>query len=61
MNGFIAYSASKAGVEVLVKKVAEEEEEHNIEVHLFDARIVISDGNPQGEKHPMAIMERIWA
>lgn len=59
MKGFGAYSASKAGVEALMKTVAEEEKEHGIEVHLFDPENVVSEGNPQGEKDPMEMMGEI--
>lgn len=56
MKGFGAYSASKAGLEALMKTIAEEEKEHGIEVHLFDPQNVVSEGNPQGEKDPMEVM-----
>lgn len=63
MNGFGAYSASKAAVEALMKTVAEEEKKNGIEVHLFDPQNVISEANPQGEKDPMdvvgSLMEKI--
>lgn len=59
MKGFGAYSASKAGVEALMKTVAEEEKEHGIEVHLFDPENVISEGNPQGAKDPMEMMGKV--
>lgn len=61
MRGFGPYSASKAGVEAFMKTVAEEEKETGVEVHLFDPGNVISEGNPEGEKHPMDIMNRIVA
>lgn len=56
MKDFGAYSASKAGVEALMKTVAEEEKAHGIEVHLFDPQNVISEANPQGEKDPMEVV-----
>lgn len=59
MNGFGAYSASKAGVEALMKTVAEEEKENGIEVHLFDPENVISEGNPEGEKDPMEVVGKV--
>lgn len=58
MNGFGAYSASKAGVEAFNKTVAEEENEHGIDVQLFDPENVISEGNPEGEKDPMEMMDK---
>ena len=61
MEGFGAYSASKAAVEALMKTVAEEEKEHGIEIHLFDPENVISEGNPQGEKDPMEVMDKLVA
>ncbi len=59
MEGFGPYSASKAGVEALMKTVAEEEKKHGIEVHLFDPQNVISEGNPQGEKDPMEVVGKV--
>lgn len=59
MKGFAAYSASKAAVEALIKTVAEEEKDNGIEVHLFDPENVISEGNPQGEKDPLEVMEKL--
>lgn len=59
MTGFGPYSASKAGVEALMKTVAEEEKENGIEVHLFDPENVISEGNPEGEKDPMEVMGKL--
>lgn len=59
MKGFGAYSASKAAVEAFIKTVAEEEKEHGIEVNLFDPQNVISEGNPQGEKDPMEVMDEV--
>ncbi|MEK4425064.1 SDR family NAD(P)-dependent oxidoreductase [Solibacillus sp. FSL K6-1523] len=56
VDGFSAYSASKAGVESLMKTVAEEEKDNGIEVHLFDPQNVISEANPQGEKNPMEVV-----
>ena len=61
MNGFGAYSASKAGVEAFNKTVAEEEKEHGIDVQLFDPENVISEGNPEGEKDPMEMMDKFTA
>lgn len=61
MKGFGAYSASKAAVEALMKTVGEEEKEHDIEVHLFDPQNVISEGNPQGEKHPSEVSGQVVA
>lgn len=58
MNGFGPYSASKAGVEAFNKTVAEEEKEHGIDVQLFDPENVISEGNPEGEKDPMEMMDK---
>jgi len=49
----------EAGVEALMKTVAEEEKEHGIEVHIFDPENVISEGNTQGEKDPMETMEKV--
>lgn len=56
VKGFGAYSASKAGVESLMKTIAEEEKENGIEVHIFDPQNVISEANPQGEKDPMEVV-----
>ena len=61
LRGFGAYSASKSGVEALMKTVAEEEKENGIEVHLFDPQNVISEGNPGGEKDPMEVMDGLLA
>lgn len=59
MNGFGAYSSSKAGVEALMKTVAAEEKENGIQVNLFDPINVISEGNPNGEKDPAEIVAAI--
>lgn len=56
MNGFGVYSASKAGVEALMKTVAAEEKDNGIQVNLFDPINVISEGNPNGEKEPAEIV-----
>lgn len=56
MTGFGAYSASKAGVEALMKTIEVEEKGHGVEVHLFDPQNVISEANPQGEKDPMEVV-----
>lgn len=56
VNGFSAYSAGKAGVESLMKTIAEEEKDNGIEVHLFDPQNVISEANPQGEKNPAEVV-----
>ncbi len=56
MNGFGVYSASKAGVEALMKTVAAEEKDNGIQVNLFDPINVISEGNPNGEKDPAEIV-----
>lgn len=56
MNGFGVYSASKAGVEALMKTVAAEEKDNGIQVNLFDPINVISEGNPSGEKDPAEIV-----
>lgn len=56
MNGFGAYSASKAAVEALMKTIAVEEKDNGIQVNLFDPINVISEGNPQGEKDPSEIV-----
>ncbi len=56
VKGFGAYSASKAGVESLMKTVAEEEKEHGITVELFDPQNVVSEANPEGEKDPMEVV-----
>ncbi len=56
MNGFSAYSAGKAGVEALMKTIAEEEKDNGIELHLFDPKNVISEANPQGEKEPIEVV-----
>ena len=61
MRGFGAYSTSKSGVEALMKTVAEEEKENGIEVHLFDPQNVISEGNPNGDKDPMEVMDDLVA
>ena len=58
MNGFGPYSASKAGVEAFIKTVAEEEKKHGIDVKLFDPENVVSEGNPDGEKDPMEMMDK---
>ena len=58
MNGFGTYSASKAGVEAFIKTVAEEEKKHGIDVKLFDPENVVSEGNPDGEKDPMEMMDK---
>lgn len=59
MAEYGAYSASKAGLEALMKTVAEEERENGVEVHLFDPENVISEGNPIGAKDPMEVMDDI--
>ena len=59
MKEFGAYSASKAGMESLMKVVEEEEQEHGIEVHLFDPENVISESNPEGEKDPMEVVDEV--
>lgn len=59
MKGFGAYSAGKAAVEALMKTVEEEEKENEIQVYLFDPENVISEGNPEGEKNPMEVMEKV--
>lgn len=56
MDGFGSYSASKAGVEALMKTIAAEEKENGIQVNLFDPINVISEGNPDGEKDPAEIL-----
>lgn len=61
MEGFGAYSASKAAVEALMKTVAEEEKGNGIEMHLFDPENVISEGNPDGEKDAMDVMGKLVA
>ena len=58
-NGFGPYSASKAGVEALMKTVAEEEKEHGIEVHLFDPGNVLTEGNPRGAQDPMEVIGKV--
>lgn len=58
MKGYGAYSASKAGVEALMKTVVDEEKENGIEVHLFDPGNVISEGNPDGGQNPMEVMDQ---
>ena len=59
MNGFGAYSSSKAGVEALMKTVAAEEKENGIQVNLFVPINVISEGNLNGEKDPAEIVAAI--
>lgn len=59
MEGFGPYSSSKAGVEALMKTVAEEEKKNGIEVHLFDPENVVSEGNPDGEKDPMEVVGKV--
>lgn len=59
MAEYGAYSASKAGLDALMKTVAEEEKENGVEVHLFDPNNVISEGNPTGAKDPMDVMDGI--
>ena len=61
MEGFGAYSASKAAVEALMKTIAEEEKENGIAIHLFDPENVISEGNPNGEKDAMEVMGKLVA
>ena len=61
MEGFGAYSASKAAVEALMKTIAEEEKENGIAIHLFDPENVISEGNPHGEKDAMEVMGKLVA
>lgn len=56
MNGFGAYSSSKAAVEALMKTVAAEEKDNGVQVNLFDPINVISEGNPNGEKDPAEIV-----
>lgn len=56
MNGFAAYSSSKAAVEALMKTLAVEEKDNGIQVNLFDPINVISEGNPNGEKDPAEIV-----
>ena len=58
MKGYGPYSASKAGVEALMKTVIEEEKEHGIEVHLFDPGSVISESSPEGGQDPMEVMDK---
>ncbi|WP_233879179.1 SDR family NAD(P)-dependent oxidoreductase [Virgibacillus halodenitrificans] len=57
MKGMGAYSASKAGVEALMKTVAEEEKDNGIQVNLFDPLNVVSEGNPNGEYEPAEIVD----
>lgn len=59
IEGYGPYSASKAGVEALMKTVAEEEKQHGIEVHLFDPGNVLSEGNPQGAQDPMEVIDQL--
>lgn len=56
MEGMGSYSASKAGVESLMKTLAVEEREHNIQVNLFDPLNAKSEGNPGGEHDPSTLV-----
>ncbi|MGM8364337.1 SDR family NAD(P)-dependent oxidoreductase [Virgibacillus sp. W0181] len=57
MHGMGAYSASKAAVEALMKSVAEEEKDNNIQVNMFDPLNAESEGNPMGKYDPMEIVD----
>lgn len=59
MNGYGAYSASKAGVEALMKTVAEEEKENGIKVHFFDPGNIKTEGNPHGAQDPMEVTDKV--
>lgn len=56
VNGFGAYSASKAAVEALMKTVAAEEKPNGIEVHFFDPGNVVSEANPHGTQEPQEVV-----
>lgn len=56
MEGYGPYSASKAAVEALMKTVAVEEKDNNIQVNLFDPLNAISEGNPAGEHDPLELV-----
>lgn len=56
MEGMGAYSASKAAVEALMKTVAVEEKDNNIQVNLFDPLNAMSEGNPDGEHDPLDLV-----
>lgn len=56
MEGYGAYSVSKAAVEALMKTVAVEEKDNNIQVNLFDPLNAVSEGNPDGEYDPLHLV-----
>lgn len=56
MEGMGAYSASKAANEALIKTIAVEEEENNVQVNMFDPLNAKSEGNPDGEHDPIDIV-----
>lgn len=56
MEGMGAYSASKAANEALIKTIAVEEEENNVQVNMFDPLNAISEGNPDGEHDPIDLV-----
>lgn len=61
MKGYGPYSASKAGVEALMKTVAEEEKDNGVKVQFFDPGSIISESSPEGGKDPLEIMDQFMA
>ncbi|RKD25830.1 hypothetical protein BEP19_02530 [Ammoniphilus oxalaticus] len=56
METYGAYSASKAGVEALMKTLAIEEEKNGIQVNIFDPIYFTSEGNPDTDIDPADIV-----
>lgn len=52
MEGMGAYSATKGAAEALMKTVAVEEKDNNVQVNMFDPLNAASEGNPDGEHDP---------
>lgn len=59
VKGMGAYSASKAGVEGLMKTVAVEEAANGIQVNLFDPINAMTESNPQGKYDPMDLAKSL--
>lgn len=59
MEGMGAYSATKAAAEALMKTVAVEEKDNNVQVTLFDPINVVSEGNPEGQYDAMDVAKAV--
>lgn len=56
MEGMGAYSASKGAAEALMRTVAVEEKDNNVQVNMFDPLNAVSEGNPHGEHDPIDLV-----